>query len=415
MFRLPSLSQVLFYLERTFYLCSDNKTALSPIFNYHNMKKALISVAIAGFTVFPLYAQDEADYPFENLPDEYSTGKALGISRIYLDTDYQLQEEGKISPREIFMWYAALKYCAVTRNRQGVEYGRNRFETLVTEKPQYLPVPVDAEQSFFGCIAQEICLIDPKNEDLPGAGYPLLQWQLPAGANLQQRVWASNGYSWQTRLQTADMFMITLLQIQAYLITEDAAYLDRAAHQMVYYIQELQRPNGLFFPATDIPFYWGRANGWAAMGMVELLKHLPATHPDAPYISAAYEQMMESLAEYQDKDGLWNQLVDKADSWPETSASAMFTYALISGVKHKLLNRHTYFPVAYQGWTGLFSQFRPDDNSVFEEVLINSSEDIKDPKDKNAYSTCKRVTGDYYAQAAFVLCAYALKEHTGSY
>lgn len=64
------------------------------------------------------------------------------------------------------------------------------------------------------------------------------------------------------------MYMVPILQARAYSVTKDMKYLDRAAKEMVLYpLDELQRPNGLFFHAPDVPFYWGRGNGWIAAGM----------------------------------------------------------------------------------------------------------------------------------------------------
>ena len=60
------------------------------------------------------------------------------------------------------------------------------------------------------------------------------------------------------------MYMIPILQIEAYKATKDLKYIDRAAKEMVLYLNELQRPNGLFYHAPDVPFYWGRGNGWIA-------------------------------------------------------------------------------------------------------------------------------------------------------
>ena len=60
-----------------------------------------------------------------------------------------------------------------------------------------------------------------------------------------------------------------------YRATGDAMYLDRAALEMVAYLDKLQQPNGLFYHAPDVPFYWGRGNGWVAAGMAELLRSLP--------------------------------------------------------------------------------------------------------------------------------------------
>ena len=71
-----------------------------------------------------------------------------------------------------------------------------------------------------------------------------------------------------------DMFMITAVQAQAYRVTQDMKYNTRAAREMVVYLDSLQLDNGLFYHAPSAPYCWGRANGWMAVGMAELLRIL---------------------------------------------------------------------------------------------------------------------------------------------
>jgi len=54
------------------------------------------------------------------------------------------------------------------------------------------------------------------------------------------------------------MYMLIIVQLQAYRATGDAKYLDRAALEMSVYLDKLQQPNGLFYHAPDVPFFWGR-------------------------------------------------------------------------------------------------------------------------------------------------------------
>ena len=63
-----------------------------------------------------------------------------------------------------------------------------------------------------------------------------------------------------------------------------------------------------------------------------------------------YKLMMAGLVKYQGKDGMWRQLIDKEESWPESSSSAMFSFAMITGVKHGWLDGKTYGPAARRGW-----------------------------------------------------------------
>ena len=128
-----------------------------------------------------------------------------------------------------------------------------------------------------------------------GLPYADSQWEVPANAKPKEKEWAEKGYSWQTRLWIDDMYMITIVQTHAYKVTKDRKYIDRAAKEMVMYLDELQRPNGLFYHAPDVPFYWGRGNGWMAAGMSELLRCLPKKHKDRARILEGYQKMMKSL------------------------------------------------------------------------------------------------------------------------
>ena len=105
-----------------------------------------------------------------------------------------------------------------------------------------------------------------------------------------------DGLSPETRLWVDDMYMLTMLQLEAYRATGDRKYLDRDAHEMVTYLDRLQQPNGLFFHAPDVKYFWGRGDGWFAAGMAEMLRTLPANHPDRPRILAGYKLMMAACS-----------------------------------------------------------------------------------------------------------------------
>ena len=125
---------------------------------------------------------------------------------------------------------------------------------------------------------------------------------MPKDASLEQRGWERKGYSWQTRLWIDDMFMITILQSQAYRATGENKYIDRTAKEMVYYLDKLQRENGMFYHAPDVPYFWARGNGWMAAGMTELLKNLPKNHPERKRIMVGYTKMMTFLKENQGRE-----------------------------------------------------------------------------------------------------------------
>jgi rhamnogalacturonyl hydrolase YesR len=72
--------------------------------------------------------------------------------------------------------------------------------------------------------------------------------------------------------------------------------------------------------------------------------------------------MMAGLLRFQGRDGLWRELIDHDEAWPETSSSAMFTFAFVTGVKRGWLDATTYGPPARRAWLGLVEYLDADGN-----------------------------------------------------
>lgn len=105
--------------------------------------------------------------------------------------------------------------------------------------------------------------------------------------------------------------------------------------------------------------HWGRANGWVAMAYTELLKALPKTHPDRDQLLSNFNRHLTGLTRYQDAGGMWHQLLDKQDSFLESSGTAMFCYAMAVAIHQGWLD-NLYTPVVIAAWQGLTDQIRAD-------------------------------------------------------
>ena len=148
--------------------------------------------------------------------------------------------------------------------------------------------------------------------------------------------------------------------------TGETRYFDDAARQVVGMSARLfNRENGLFDHSwfagmdDDARFYWGRGGGWMMMAMAELLSVMPESHPDRGTVLEIFRRGARGAAETQGSLGLWHQLLDRTDSYLETSASAMFTFAIARGVTRSWLPV-SYGPVAQTGWRALEQRIRPD-------------------------------------------------------
>ena len=107
--------------------------------------------------------------------------------------------------------------------------------------------------------------------------------------------------------------------------------------------------------------FWSRGNGWVLAGIAQMLDVLPARDPDRPWLEAQFREFAARVATLQRGDGYWSSaLLDTADTAPETSGTALFTYALAWGVDHGLLSRARYEPTARRGWQALQAALRPD-------------------------------------------------------
>lgn len=296
--------------------------------------------------------------------------------------------------REVCTWYGALTFADVSKNKGLAEQLAKRFDPLLTPASWDLIPPLNhVDYCVFGAVPLELYM-QTQRPQYRALGLQIAdgQWDNPT----------PEGYTRQTRLWIDDMFMITAVQVQAYRATGDAKYLDRAAREMAYYLDQLQQPNGLFFHAPDAPFFWGRGNGWVAVGMAEVLRSLPETHPQHARILAGYRKMMGTLLQFQAADGMWRQLIDKPEAWPETSCTGMFAFAFVTGVRNGWLDAATYGPAAKKAWLKLITYL--DANADLREVCGGTNK----KNDLQFYLDRPRIVGDMHGQAPVLWTATAL-------
>lgn len=306
---------------------------------------------------------------------------------------------------ETCTWYGALTFAKESGNKKLLQQLIERFAPLFGSRDTLIPRPDHVDYTVFGSVPLEL-YIQTKDQKylIMGKNIADKQWGPPEGPRVKPESWDfyNKGLTWQTRMWIDDMFMITAVQAQAYRATGDTSYINRAAREMVVYLDSLQKPNGLFYHAPDVPFFWGRGDGWMAAGMSELLRSLPKTNSNYQRIMKGYKLMMASLLKYQGDDGMWHQLIDDPNSWSETSCTGMFTFAFITGVKMGWLDKKKYNPAVRKAWLKLITYL--DENADISEVCEGTNK----KNDRQYYLDRKRNSGDLHGQAPLLWCATAL-------
>jgi unsaturated rhamnogalacturonyl hydrolase len=369
----------------------------------------LLVAALLGFTAGcqtqgakPPGAKYFSDWPAGAAPAEVGKRVADKFVDRKLEFETNPSRQFVIYP-EVMSWYGALSVAKLTGNDALRTSLIRKFDYLLTPAGAKHINPVDhVDYHIFGAVPLEIYLQtkDAQYLDL-GKGFADRQWAktTPDGITAEARYWSD------------DMYMLPLIEVQAYRATGNPVYLDRAALTMAAYLDKLQKPNGLFLHSEDSPFYWGRGNGWVAAGMTELLTSLPADHPRRARIMEGYTKMMAALLKYQAPEGLWRQLIDQPDFWLETSGTGMFAFAMVTGVKNGWLDADTYGPAARKAWLGLVQHIGADDQITDVCVGTNKAFQQVGPDlavQRKYYFDRQRHAGDLHGQGPVLWTAAAL-------
>lgn len=168
-----------------------------------------------------------------------------------------------------------------------------------------------------------------------------------------------------------DMYMSVPFLANMGILTKENKYFDDAVKQVLQMADRLYIPEKELFDHGwsvtsgdyDPRFYWGRANGWTLMAMAELLDLLPEDYRGREEILHLYRSMIRTLAGLQDGTGFWHNMLDKTDTFLETSCTAMITFAVAKGINEGWIS-HVYGPVALTGW-----------NATESRVLLNGAVD----------------------------------------
>ena len=339
-----------------------------------------------------------SDWPANARPDV--VGKRVAENFLARPLDFETGGTKTVSNSEAMTWYGALRVAKLTRDTALQRRLVARFDPLKRPGHPNVSLAHHLDASIFGAVPLEIFMQNGDSACLRlGLGFADRQWENPT----------PEGYTSQARWWIDDMYMISLIQLQAYRATHDVKYLDRDARLMAAYLDSLQRPNGLFYHGPGAPFYWGRANGWIAAALAEVLTDLPPAHPHYRRIMEGYQRMMPTALAYQSPAGLWRQLLDKPELWLETSSTGMLTFSMAAGVRNGWLDASRYGPAVRRAWLALTNELDAQGNIANVSVGTNPAPRDSSPSAQYQYYVARaRRTGDYHGQGPLTWIAMTL-------
>jgi unsaturated rhamnogalacturonyl hydrolase len=161
-------------------------------------------------------------------------------------------------------------------------------------------------------------------------------------------------------LWSDDMYMGAPALAQRGKLTGERKFFDEAVRQIKLFSKRLFNAEKRLYmhgwvEGMDVhpQFYWGRGNGWALLALVEVLDALPSDHPERKDVLALLQSHVQGLSSCQSEEGSWHQLLDRPDSYHETSATAIFSYCIANAVNKGWISRETYGPVALRAWNAI--------------------------------------------------------------
>jgi rhamnogalacturonyl hydrolase YesR len=160
-----------------------------------------------------------------------------------------------------------------------------------------------------------------------------------------------------------DLFMSVPALAQMGAFTGESKYFDDAINQVLKFAFHMfNDEKGLFMHGWIMgmeehpEYYWARANGWAIMAMIELLEVLPEENPKRIHLLNILHKQIRALAYYQSPLGFWHQLIDHNDSFLETSATAIYTYAIARAINRGYVDAKVYGPMVCLAWNAVASK-----------------------------------------------------------
>lgn len=377
-----------------------NKTKYSP--DYTLLHYLLYMFMLAGCTIYPY------GYVLSSTIDKHSTKSAMKKVADWQIDNFRYSTTGNLHDYGIDAWTNATLYIGMTEWAKiagdSTYYhwltdiglaGNWKLAANFASYPKYRMYHADEL-----CIGQfYLNMFDLYgDEKMASSTMERIDWIIDNPQDSTMLISNKQSWTWCDAL-----FMAPAVYAHAAKIKGDDRYLeymDREFKRTYNFLYD--KENRLFFRDSSYfdkteengeKVFWGRGNGWVAAGLVNILKLLPENSAYRPFYENLFREFIPRLATLQSPTGFWHASLLDPESYPspETSATALITYALAYGINDGLLGKEEYKPALKKSWDALLSTIDKDGKLGWVQPIG------ADPK---------KVTGDMtasYGVGAFLL------------
>jgi unsaturated rhamnogalacturonyl hydrolase len=154
-------------------------------------------------------------------------------------------------------------------------------------------------------------------------------------------------------VRVEDFFFSAVLLGQAYALSEKPDYADSLMTLLID--ADTFQSNGLYWHCHSSPWFWGRGNAFAALGVAEALTYVPE-HSQREQLLARHRDHLAAIGTLQHSSGMWHQVVDDTSSYLEHSATTMFGCAIARGIRLGWLPESSWLVIVERAWQGVASR-----------------------------------------------------------
>lgn len=170
----------------------------------------------------------------------------------------------------------------------------------------------------------------------------------------------------RTTVLVDSMYHVPSFFAQLGVSTGEQAHFRSAIDIWVSHAEALTGPRGpLLFHNYDVGSHryrgygWGRGNGWALLGLADVLELLPQDDAQRPALAKRFKELSELILDLQDRSGFWRTLLDEREAYLESSTAAFYGAAFIKGMQLRLLDERYAEPVE-RAWAAMLSRIDED-------------------------------------------------------